>query len=368
VTHTTGSPTTRLPLSALLSQALVAFTIEFDNEFENQLPHRTTKSGGRGPWLTSRAMYENCMRYVSDVPITVAELTRLARTGSNLPGMARWGYLETDGDPKHPTATSVLTATRAGLKARQIWAPLDDLIEQRWQDRFGATVSRLSEALAAIAGGLGHGLPDCLPILRYGLRVVDRDAGPTYDFDALAAAGDGDTELALPALISRVLLAFALEYESELRLSIAVGADVLRLLGDEPRPLRELPRASGVSKEAVAMAIGFLAARDCIAVEQLTSPGRGKSARLTERGRRGRTGYFWQAGNIEERWQRRFGPDTVSQLRESLEQLILDPASWAALLDGIDPYPDGWRFTVPPPVTLPHFPMVLHRGGYPDGS
>jgi hypothetical protein len=35
----------RLPLTALLSQVLVAFTIEFDNEFERQMPHRTTRHG-----------------------------------------------------------------------------------------------------------------------------------------------------------------------------------------------------------------------------------------------------------------------------------------------------------------------------------
>src|SRR5690348_6903370 len=60
-----------LPLSALLSQALVAFTIEFDNEAEHRLPHRTTSHGTSGPgdgaaklWLVSLAMWENCMRYV----------------------------------------------------------------------------------------------------------------------------------------------------------------------------------------------------------------------------------------------------------------------------------------------------------------
>ena len=35
----------RLPLSALLSQVLVAFTIECDNEFERQVPHRTSNYG-----------------------------------------------------------------------------------------------------------------------------------------------------------------------------------------------------------------------------------------------------------------------------------------------------------------------------------
>ena len=31
-----------LPLATLLSQVLVAYTIEFDNEFERLMPHRTT--------------------------------------------------------------------------------------------------------------------------------------------------------------------------------------------------------------------------------------------------------------------------------------------------------------------------------------
>src|SRR6185369_8726861 len=38
-----------LPLSALLCQALVAYTIEFDNEAERRLPHRTTSHGASGP-------------------------------------------------------------------------------------------------------------------------------------------------------------------------------------------------------------------------------------------------------------------------------------------------------------------------------
>jgi len=60
-----------LPLATLLSPALVAFTIEFDNEAEPQMAHRTTTHGSthgstagshQGPWLVSLAMWENCMR------------------------------------------------------------------------------------------------------------------------------------------------------------------------------------------------------------------------------------------------------------------------------------------------------------------
>ena len=39
-----GGVASRLPLSALLSQVLVAFTIEFDNEFEHQMPTRCATS------------------------------------------------------------------------------------------------------------------------------------------------------------------------------------------------------------------------------------------------------------------------------------------------------------------------------------
>ena len=93
-----------LPLSALLSQALVAFTIEFDNEAEHRLPHRTATHGASSPgdgapapWLVSLAMWENCMRYVTGEPITVGDLEARARTGTNLDGMRRWGYITIDG-------------------------------------------------------------------------------------------------------------------------------------------------------------------------------------------------------------------------------------------------------------------------------
>jgi hypothetical protein len=57
-----GARVGRLPLSALLSQVLVAFTIECDNEFERQMSHRTSNYGstagrGAGPWLVSMAMW-----------------------------------------------------------------------------------------------------------------------------------------------------------------------------------------------------------------------------------------------------------------------------------------------------------------------
>ena len=80
---------TGLPLPTMLSQVLAAFTIEFDNEFERQMPHRTTNhgatSGSRaGPWLVSMAMWSNCMQFVGEEGVTVHDLEDLARTTTNL--------------------------------------------------------------------------------------------------------------------------------------------------------------------------------------------------------------------------------------------------------------------------------------------
>ena len=65
----------------------------------------------------------------------------------------------------------------------------------------------------------------------------------------------------------------------------------------------------------------------------------------------------------------RFGHDLISKLRESLEQLVGgDTAEQSRLFEGLRPYPDGWRSSVRKPEILPHYPMVLHRGGFPDGA
>jgi hypothetical protein len=88
----------RMPsdLSTLLSQPLVAFTIELDNEYEHQTIHRTSVQHGasasqRGAWLTSFALYSNCLQFLGDSPISVRDLETLARTPTNIDGMRRWG-------------------------------------------------------------------------------------------------------------------------------------------------------------------------------------------------------------------------------------------------------------------------------------
>jgi hypothetical protein len=138
-----------LPLSTLLSQVLVAFTIEFDNEFERRMPHRTTNHGGTpyAPWLVSLAMWSNCMQFIGEDGVRVGELEELARTATNLNGMLRWGYILVAPDSR---SGRLVRATPAGRKAQEIWWPLFGEIETRWETRFGEDkIEQLREALQA---------------------------------------------------------------------------------------------------------------------------------------------------------------------------------------------------------------------------
>jgi methyltransferase (TIGR00027 family) len=362
-----------LPLSALLSQALTAYTVEFDNEAEHRLPHRTTDHGASGQaggvWLVSLVMWENCLRHVTDQPITVGELETRARTGTNLDGMRRWGYITIDGTATkihkgRPGQAAVLRATAAGLRAREVWLPLLGLIEQRWRERFGAgQVDRLRESLVTVVSQLDPGLPDCLPIL--GAALLSPGPDP-----ALPPAGHIDPAgLPLSALLSRVLLSFALEYEREAGLSLAISANVLRVLGPGGTRLRDLPPMTGTSKEAVSWALGILIREHRAAEEPDPAASRGKIARLTPGGLDAQRLYHQFLGTIEQRWHERFSGSAIDALRTSLAALATAPDGEPPPLSaGLEPYPDNWRAAVPRPATLPHYPMVLHRGGYPDGS
>ncbi|HEY7389576.1 MAG TPA: MarR family winged helix-turn-helix transcriptional regulator [Bryobacteraceae bacterium] len=362
--------TSGLSLSALLSQALVAFTIECDNEFEHQMPHRTTHFGGsrQDPWLVSIVMWWNLMRFVSPEGIRVAELEELALTETNLNGMVRWGYVTVAPDPadtrpKRPKSASLIRATAEGRHAQEVWQPLPATIEKCWQTRFGkATIGSLRESLRSVVERIPFDLPNCLPILGYGLFYKGR---VRLNKERRNSSGTP----ALPVLLSRVLLAFALAFERESDLSLAIYANILRVLDEKGVRVSDLPGVTGVSKEAISVALGFLEKTGAAVVGTDPSGGRSKLARLTPKGRQSLDSCRQLLQRIEGAWETRFGADAIRSLRQALETLAGDSSrEKSPLFQGLVPYPDGWRAQVRQPETLPHFPMVLHRGGFPDGS
>jgi DNA-binding MarR family transcriptional regulator len=369
-----------VPLPTLLSQALVAYTIEFDNEAGHLLPHSTSEHGatagsGPKPWLASMVMWCNCMKYVGPDGVQLGEMERLARTPTNLAGMQRWRYITitpgpNDRDGKRPGPDAVVRATEGGRKAQEVWGPLFGVIDDRWRQRFGEhAITDLRAALSAIVDRVDLELPDCLPILGYGLFSSGRLGAATFaPRSKETARPDRDANLPLSSLLSRVLLAFAVDFEEGSRLSLAMTSNVLRVLTKDGVRVRDLPILTGVSKEAVAMSVGFLEKHGCVTVEPVPPPGRGQRVRLTPRGHIAQQVTGNLVADVEDHWQTRFGTDAVRSLRSSLEPIVGDGTAQSPLFGGLTPYPDGWRADVRAPSTLPHYPMVLHRGGYPDGS
>jgi hypothetical protein len=103
------------------------------------------------------------------------------------------------------------------------------------------------------------------------------------------------------------------------------------------------------------------------AVPETIPGGRCKVLGLTGQGHDAKNAYYELAGTIEERWRALCGARELNRLRESLKRFVFDDrGAVSPLLAGLEPYPDSWRKS--PPSALPHYPMVLHRGGFPDGS
>jgi DNA-binding MarR family transcriptional regulator len=368
------------PLPTLLSHALVAFTIEFDNEFEHQVPHRTTNHGStagahRAPWLVSRVMWSNFMRFVPEEGTTIGELKRLLpspdKTMQNwVARMSKWwGYIAVEPKPagnssRRSARDALIRPTAGGRKAIEVWRTLDRVIEDRWRERFGDdAINRLRESLSAIVSRMDVGLPHGLPILGYGLYSdMPENTQPSSGESVIA-------ELALPSLLSQVLLWFAVEFERESPVSLAISANVLRLLSEEGERASDLPRLASVSKEATATALSFLTKRGYAEMTSKKDGSRAKVIALSAKGRAAQVKYRELVGAIEERWQSRYGAKVVPNLRESLEQLAYGPSGQTSpLFRGLETHPDGWRASFPKFDGLPHYPMVLHRGGFPDGS
>lgn len=361
----------RLPLSTLLSFVLVAFTIEFDNEAEHRQPHRTSDHGGpaSAPWLVSLAMYLNCLQFVPEQGIAMRELERQARTRPNWDGMRRWGYIyfapdPIDPRPRPPKWAWLVRATAKGRITQEMMRALLPEIEQRWRDRFGESAIReLRTSLISMLRALPDGLPDCMPILHYSVvsQGPKERGNPPRESDVVS--------LPLPVLLSRTLLALALEFEQESPVSLAICADILRVLEPDGTLVRRIPALSGVSKESISMGFGFLVKRGFVQVLSQEHARRGRIVLLTTMGTELQQEYSERLRKLEERWRARTGPEATSTLRGVLEALAVDGTrEGSRLFQGLEPYPEGWRAKVRAPDTLPHFPMVLHRGGFPDGS
>lgn len=355
-------------LTSLLSETLIAFTIEADNRFEQQMnasPHR--------PFLVSLVMWANFLRLVPDAGIPVRELSTQAgipkAAHPALPGMTRWGYVKVEPAPENTGSKSsgmnaIIHLTPAGQTAKAIWQSLPESIEARWRQRFGPQlIETLRSSLTALLPDKTASLPLYLPVLmNSGFRTPDYACPPETD----------SGNVSLPTLLSRVLINFTLEFEQTAELSLPISLNVLRVINTQGILLRDLPQLAGISKQAISMSLTYLIKQGD--VTQAAAGGKaGKTVSLTAQGKAAQDKTQAQLSELEQRWRERYGKD-LQNLRETLGQIIdherfseglVPPAGcWR----GMKPFSAKTQAVIENPHKLPQYPMVLHRGGYPDGS
>jgi hypothetical protein len=341
----------------------VAFTIEADNEFEQRMPHsaseeRAPGQAGRrgGPWLISMPFWSMCLAHVPAEGTTVGEVLErgfLEDTfllGTN-PGMVRWGYLGLEpgnATSKRPSKSWLVKLRPAGRRAQQIWAPIPDMVEQRWQGRW-TCVKELRLVLEGLVGRFDNALPDHVPINgAYQSRV----SIPTKARPRVEPQKGAD----LSSLLAQALVQFTIEVEHVSPLAMVHAANVGRVLMDGSVARRNLPNLTGVARETLAVMVGILEKKQMLASES------GNTVALTAEGHDAAAATFAAVADVEARWG-------AAALRESLQALVGDGTlTGSPLRLAVDPPKGTWRANRRPPATLPHHPVVSHRGGYPDGS
>ena len=343
-----------------LSQALVALTVEIDNEWE----HRFWRHVEAKPLRTSLVMWANFLRFVGEDGVSVRALSRKAgyaqkKAHPDSAGMIRWRYVTAEpGAGKRPSKLDqILRPTAVGAQAAAAWEPLPGEIEARWVERYGAqAIGDLRDALLGILEATER------PLTQY-YSVLDHKKG-MWALDPVAPECDPVGTLALPFLLSQVSQRFTLDFERDATVSMALQANLVRVLGAEPVAKRDLPLRSGISKEALAMGINHLKKQGLVA-EGPAKSGRGKAVSLTEAGLALQAQFEGAVRRVEQAWEATYSVGRVEALRAALSPF---EEGKGRLFEGLDPYAEGWRAKVKTPEVLPHHPMVLYRGGWPDGS
>jgi hypothetical protein len=318
----------------LLSQVLVAFTLELDGEFEKQM----RETGYAGASL-SAVIWSTLMRFLASASPSVRNLAAQSlssekRVKFELGCLERWSFITLEADPADdlPIAARphrlagrllrdgwgsgrgirsdwIVRPTAKGRRAIDIWTSLFDQIESRWLSRFGSDrIGALRLSLEDMAARLDVDLPHGIP----GQWELDVTYQTRSTYDA--------TPQPLSVLLSQLLLAFTMEFQRESRVPLWLCANTLRVLSDQPIPEGEIPHLTGCSSET--SGIGWQI-KPFVVVESAQPPRRGKLIRLSPVGMVAREIYYNMTSAVEKRWETRFGKQTIRCLRESLSHLFV---------------------------------------------
>lgn len=143
-----GASVAGLPVSALLSQAFVAFAADFEEL-----------------WIGGFHLAATVLRLLQDDGVPVNDIPMLSRLkGDGKSVLERHGYIEITRHPDHPKV-KLAWPTPRGRNTRDVYEPTVGRVEGRWEAKYGGdVVAQLRSALASldIDRSLPHSVIDTL--------------------------------------------------------------------------------------------------------------------------------------------------------------------------------------------------------------
>jgi len=269
-----------------------------------------TEGAGRGQ-MPSLDLWANLLRVLDEAGVDAARLPAMLRLSNRgvrtrLSLAVRRGWVE-ERRAGRRMATVHLTARGAIVAGR--WRLIEGAAEETWRARVGVErVPRLRAALEKAVSALPLEHPH-YPA-SYGPADASITGGNGQDWKAVPReAGDTVSQLPVSALVSQLLVAFAMKYEEKGPAAFSLAAGVLTRLPDNGRPARELGNRVGLSALA---RHGFV---------RVTGSGEGEVVALTTKGRAVAEGHEERLRAVERDWRGMMGDGTVRALRGALYDL-----------------------------------------------
>ncbi|MGB6429869.1 MAG: hypothetical protein WBF06_04740 [Candidatus Acidiferrales bacterium] len=272
--------------------------------------------GAGGDGMPSLDLWANLLRALNVAGTDRRELPAIVRLSkravrSRMSVAARNGWVEELKLGRDP-ATVRLTARGSVVATR--WTPLQHAAEERWRAEVGAErTSKLRASLEQIATRLPLEHPH-YPA-SYGAADASITGGNGRDWKAVPRQnGNSVSDLALSALLSQALVAFAMNYEKKSPVALSLSLMVIKRIPLEGRPLQGLGPFAGIS------------ALDRHGFVRLSGSKGGEIIYLTRKGVAVKDAHDERIQAVETEWRKAFGNEPVTALRRALED-VADAAS-----------------------------------------
>ena len=330
------------PLATLLGRALGAFAHHYDS------------SRGEDRSVPQLGVWANVLRAIDAEGTDQRQLGRRAVISkrvaevvvSRLEKRGRVS-VEAQAIPSRRGKARIVRLTPDGRAARNAAAGLVDTVQEDWRQRFGNDgIVRLREAMSSVVDRLAIELPHYVtgygagdPSVTGGDYVLEEPGPPRIPAHGqdwpvvLREPGSVAADLPLPALLSQVLAAFAIDYERERLGHLQAVSNFLRFVGDDGVTLERAQALGGVSGNGKTLHERHL--------DVVVEPGRARDkdrrVYLTPKSRRMRDAYPYLVAEIEQKWCEEYG-DAVPAMRSALVAMN------EQFDDDLPDYPDtnGW--------------------------